>query len=103
MRKRWLHVSEKYLGSSFLFIPRIPQGIDIHLEDTTIARICVSDSIDRCIMGIYGEPNPRKLSQFWVYELRGDVVRPTIKQVPDRARTNEHWFIHPTIGNLIRP
>ena len=95
--RTWLHVSEVDLGQQFLFVPRIPET-RAECEDDQTPRICVSDSIKRCSMAIYGETRPLRPKTYFVYELRANVVKPTDWQVPDQYRTNEHWILSPTVG-----
>ncbi len=47
----YYHLSMKYYGEKIKLIPRVPQVNIKSLEDGHIPRICVSTSIDGCILG----------------------------------------------------
>ena len=62
--------------------PRVPKTIDsVNKEDNKIARICVCENPINCIKAI--------LPNIFVY-------KPTEKQVPDVAATNELWLMENT-------
>jgi len=90
-------VSNKNFDGQTLY-PRIPKNRMCN-EDEGIERICVSQSIDGCLIATYYvvgdivyvhtcEPNYDK------------VITPSIKQVEDSPFTGEQWIIEPVKMNL---
>jgi hypothetical protein len=95
------HVSEVYLGSNPVFIPRVPEGIDTDIECSNIPRICVAPTIEKCLMAITGDPRLESWigKELYIYRFENvEYVRPTDEQVPDAYRTDEHWILEETIA-----
>lgn len=69
-------------------IPRVPKS---DYEDQTIPRICFSDSIEGCLIGI-NENKDITGEIFKVYAIEtSDYYTPTLSEVPDRDVTGEVW------------
>jgi len=83
-------VSDKNFDGQILY-PRIPYN-RMDNEDDEIERICVSQSIDGCLLATY-----YGLTDIvYVHSCESDkVISPTIKQVPDTPFTGEQWIIEP--------
>lgn len=102
--RTWLHLSERDLGAEFIFTPRVPETRAIEEDDKT-PRICVSDTILRCLAAIDGVSTEYLGSYsgvptrpMYIYRLKGKGYRPTNEEVPDAYKTNEHWLLVPTKG-----
>lgn len=89
--KTFYFVSEKPVK---LLTPRIPHNFltENGYEDDVTKRICVSTSIDKCLIALsYSLQN----KEFYVYKINEDkYTKPTVKQVPDVHLTDEHWIEH---------
>ena len=74
-------------------IPRIPNNYMTKngYEDSTIPRVCFSESIDGCLIGLSKNLDGEEL---YVHIPVGDykVIIPTTKQVPDVNLTKERWI-----------
>ena len=74
-------------------VPRIPDNyMTKHgYEDSTTPRVCFSESIDGCLMGLSKNLDGEEL---YVHIPIGEykVIKPTTKQVPDVNLTKERWI-----------
>lgn len=71
-----------------ILIPRVPKS---DFEDQTIPRVCFSDSIEGCLIGI-NENKDISGQTFKVYAIETDnYYTPTLSEVPDRDITGEVW------------
>lgn len=113
MKKTFFHVSEKDLGATFKFTPRIPQS-RAEEEDDKIPRVCAAPSIAQCLIAIDGDPDLKRMYQnvplvlknppFAVYMFSVDekeIYIPTDEQVPDRYRTGEIWITKAVVGKRV--
>lgn len=81
------HLSE--VAGLYKLTPRIPSiALDTY-EDTTIPRVCFSDSIDGCLSALQYAGN------FFVYIPLNEpkLIIPTREQVKDAEFTHEHWCL----------
>ena len=87
------------------FVPRIPDR-SLNDEDSSIPRVCVSDSIDNCLRGcpdgylFFTESTVLQSAFLYVYEI--DMMKigfqnirlwqELIEMVPDAQKTKEYWI-----------
>ena len=84
--KTLYHLSKKPVA---LMTPRVPKS---DFEDQTTPRICFSDSIQGCLIGI-NENQDINGQRFKVYAIEtDDYYRPLLSEVPDRDITGEVWI-----------
>lgn len=93
------HVSRKFIGQSVIMTPQIPRTAP-QFEDRTIPRICISPTIEQCVMGISGTSLKEalkliKYKDWYVYITDSWDYIPA-KDVFDHHNTEEHWFLEPT-------
>lgn len=93
------HVSRQFIGQSVLMKPQIPRSAP-QFEDRTISRICVSPTIEQCMMGIAGTILKEALKlvkhkDWYIYTTSSWDYIPA-KDVFDHIDTEEHWFLEPT-------
>lgn len=92
------HISRKYLNESIQLTPRIPASAPAY-EDNKTPRICVSPTIEQCIMGIVGSDIKSALKKidtdWYIYKTDDDNYIPA-KDVFDHLETEEHWFCKKT-------
>ena len=90
------------------FIPTIPETAG-DTENKTIPRICMSDSVEKCISAIAScNRNMQKGSQFIVRVFNipntDNLVSPRFLKesgyVPDALENNEYWYIKPIKATL---
>lgn len=83
----YYHLSE--IGGLFNLTPRVPAISLDTFEDTSIPRVCFSDSIDGCISAL------QYASRFFVYVPLGNpkLITPTVEQVRDAQFTHEVWSL----------
>lgn len=87
-------------------VPRIPDNYMTKngYEDSTTPRVCFSESIDGCLMGLSKNLDGEEL---YVHIPIGEykVINPTTKQVPDVDLTKERWICEPVkiqcIGKIL--
>lgn len=71
--------------------PRIPEN-RLYGEDEEIERICVSQSVDGCLIATYY----CKGDEIYVHKCESNsVISPTIDQVADSYFTGEQWITEP--------
>lgn len=103
------HISDTYLGRKPLLTPRIPRSAKESGENVRTKRICVSPSIEQCVLGIdgvsYMEYSSLEIGKSWyVYQTskRGNPA----KNIGDFNTTEEHWIKEETrfeyFGRLFR-
>lgn len=106
---KFFHVSYDDLGESFEFTPRMPKWPAVD-ECRVSLRICVSRTIEGCLLGIAGVrslnnylvPNPDRYPPIAVYELHSDNFRyPTKSECHDSTHTGEIWILSKTIGTRV--
>lgn len=113
MKKTFFHISEKDLGETFKFTPRIPQS-RAEEEDDKIPRVCAAPSITQCLIAIHGDPDLKGMYQnvplvlknppFAVYLFSVDeteIYIPNDEQVPDCHRTGEIWITKAVVGERV--
>jgi len=85
------HISARDLGTTTTLKPRIPQYPN---EDKQTPRVCLSPSIEGCLMGASGQLHPKD-NIYYVYELTNSpkIYKPTKEQVYDVGRTGEVWAL----------
>ena len=84
--KTLYHLSKKPVT---LMTPIVPKS---DFEDQTTPRICFSDSIQGCLIGI-NENQDINGQRFKVYTIEADdYYRPLLSEVPDRDITGEVWI-----------
>ena len=93
------HVSRQFIGQSVVMKPQIPRSAP-HFEDRTIPRICVSPTIEQCMIGIAGTILKEALKlvkhkDWYIYTTTSWDYMPA-KDVFDHIDTEEHWFLEPT-------
>jgi len=83
-------VSKQNFDGKILY-PRIPKN-RMNNEDEEIERVCVSQSIDGCLIATYYDIG----DIIYVYTCESNkVISPTIKQVEDSPFTGEQWIVEP--------
>lgn len=89
------HVSSQK-KSKLRLEPRIPKNFftENGAENSTIPRVCLSDSVKGCLRGISMNLDGKTLH---VYEANSnkDIHVPSIKEVPDSKITGEVWSLSP--------
>lgn len=93
------HVSRQFIGQSVMMKPQIPRTAP-NYEDRTIPRICISPTIEQCLMGIAGANLQEALTllkgkDWYIYTTDSWDYIPA-KDVFDHIDTEEHWFLQPT-------
>jgi hypothetical protein len=108
MKNLWYHITQSTYSEEVLFEPPIPQDTD---GEPNVPRICVSSTIEQCLAGFTGMPvGESSLGQivnfcieekrpFVIYQLQGSPI--FADEIGDSYRTNEHWFLDPTYGELV--
>lgn len=93
------HVTREYYGNKVLFTPRVPPGqsvIELRGKYSHVPRICLSDTIDKCLLGI---TKMKLSSRMYVYRPIGrykiDWDSPR-DACPDWDITDECWLLEPT-------
>ncbi len=103
------HISDVYLGRKPLLTPRIPRAAKESGENIRTKRICVSPSIEQCVLGIDGINNMEFSSlevgkSWYVYKTSKRGI--PAKKVQDFETTEEHWIKEEThfdyFGKLFR-
>ena len=96
----WFHISKKFVGKNKTFMPKVPESA-LKDEEGNIPRICVSDSLYRCLLGLIGYSQLR--SYMFSAEFKENPCVYFTEKTPylppnasDFRRTNEHWFLYPT-------
>lgn len=85
---RYYFVSNQNFNGEILY-PRIPEN-RMNKEDSETKRICVSQSIDGCLVATYYDPE----DIIYVHYCESDkVTTPTVKQVEDAPITGEQWIL----------
>lgn len=101
----WYHLRREYLGKNPTIIPRVPtavyNNVICRVEEGDIPRICVSDNVFKCILGITGidEPSVEDIDRRFDENPCLYITDSTPYTPPnclDFRTTNEHWFIAPT-------
>lgn len=105
------HVSYNFTTDDFVknFKPRVPKWTTeerstpvLHMENSTIPRICFSDSINHAMSAAVYWPSEGE--EFMVYELTVDKDDPNLilpetlyaqDYVRDALETREHWYLEP--------
>lgn len=103
------HISDTYLGRKPLLTPRIPRSAHKSGEDIRTKRICVSPSIEQCVLGIdgisYMESSSLEVGKSWYVYKTNKKGRPA-KKIGDFETTEEHWIKEDThfeyFGKLFR-
>lgn len=93
------HVSRQFIGQSVIMKPQIPRSAP-DFEDRTTYRICISPTIEQCVMGISGTSLKEalkliKYKDWYIYTTNSWDYIPA-KDVFDHNNTEEHWFLEPT-------
>lgn len=115
----WYHVSKRFLGNEFVFKPKLPETAVIEREGDT-PRICVSDSIAKCLRAIDSGDNLTlksiiinfsDLKDEFSFETEEDLYAKNFRtpaiyvteetpilppDISDFRFNNEHWFLQPT-------
>lgn len=110
---KFYHVSVDIFNNIEVFKPRIPSSA-MKLEDKSIKRICVSDSIENCLNGIQYATllkntlfdsiddcyeymdDCNRLVKVYEFEYNGGLIKfpyEINKLVPDSIETQEHWIL----------
>ena len=100
----YFHITHEDFGDDFMFEVSLPKTA-LNSESKITNRICVSTSIDGCMMGIFGLRSMSNYknkhpwySQFYIYQFDGDFYKPTKMECSDVNVTDEHWILVDTIG-----
>lgn len=97
------HVSRKFIGQSVIMKTQIPRSAP-DFEDRTTPRICISPTIEQCVMGISGTSIKDALklikNQDWYIYTTDSWDYIPAKDVFDHNDTEEHWLLEPTKFNL---
>ena len=93
------HVSRQFIGQSVIMKPQIPKSAP-NYEDRTIPRICISPTIEQCVIGIAGTDIKSALKlikskDWYIYTTNSWDYIPA-KDVFDHLDTEEHWLLEPT-------
>lgn len=93
------HISRQFVGQSVMMKPQIPRSAP-QFEDRKIPRICISPTIEQCMMGIAGADLKEALKlvkhkDWYIYTTDSWDYIPA-KDVFDHMDTEEHWFLEPT-------
>lgn len=93
------HVSRQFIGQSVIMKPKVPNSAP-EFEDRKTPRICVSPTIEQCLMGIIGADLKLALKfikhkDWYIYTTDSWDYIPA-KDVFDHMDTEEHWFLQPT-------
>lgn len=97
----WYHVTDRYFGKKEIFVPRLPRdGSKFIIErEGDVPRICVSNSIFKCLRAIHGTED---LNSSRLYFSENPCVYFT-EEVPylppnctDFRANDERWFIKKT-------
>lgn len=93
------HISRQFVGQSVILKPQIPRTA-LQFEDRKIPRICISPTIEQCMMGIAGADLKEALKllknkDWYIYTTDSWDYIPA-KDVFDHMDTEEHWFLEPT-------
>lgn len=96
----WFHISKKFLGNKVTLTPNVPDSAN-SFEEGNIPRICVGDTIFKCLLGIVGYKHldSKMLSTEFVENPCVYFTEKTPYLPPnasDFRTTNEHWFLYPT-------
>jgi len=85
------HLSKNKLSSTSM-TPRVPKS---DYEDQTTPRICMSNSIQGCLIGI-NEDKDITGKKFYVYFYEtNEYYKPSSKEVKDVSVTGEVWILKP--------
>jgi hypothetical protein len=103
------HISDTYLGRKPLLTPRIPRVAKESRENIRTKRICVSPSIEQCVLGIdgvsYMESSSLEVGKSWYVYQTTKKGKPA-RKVQDFDTTEEHWIKEETrfeyFGKLFR-
>lgn len=103
------HISDTYLGRKPLLTPRIPRVAKESGENIRTKRICVSPSIEQCVLGIdgvsYMESSSLEVGKSWYVYQTTKKGKPA-RKVQDFDTTEEHWIKEETrfeyFGKLFR-
>ena len=92
------HVSEENLNNKVL-TPRIPTNswfIDNGYEDNKTPRICVTKSIDNCLIAIGDDIKDMVLNVYVLEKVDEELItkKPSKEEVPDVEVTNELWILN---------
>lgn len=93
------HISRKDLGDCIVLIPRVP-AYRAHGENSTIPRICCSQSIYNCLIAMEAaaDLDDKNVTNLYVYCAYVDpliIYQPESDEVPDAFYTNELWILQP--------
>lgn len=93
------HISRQFVGQSVMMKPQIPRSAP-QFEDRKIPRICISPTIEQCMMGIAGADLREalklvKYKDWYIYTTDSWDYIPA-KDVFDHMDTEEHWFLELT-------
>lgn len=111
------HISLDIFKNIEVFIPRVPKSI-IKNEDSTIPRVCISDNLKNCLMGMTymskywkrvtddcdtnfelfdGDEVCPRILKVYEFEIEDSLVTPEELNdknlVPDAIQTNEYWSL----------
>ncbi len=95
--KPYFHVSAKDLSNSLILFPRIPYNFLTRngFENNITPRVCLSDSILGCLLGLGANIADKILH---VYQVDYSYSQPKLKfidntEVPDQSITKEVWSV----------
>lgn len=94
------HLSYENLGGKTLKPRPLEKWRAMEGENWRSSRICVSTSIDGALSSLLDSDLNPFGKEFWVHVpvsleelfLKGNVYKPSLKQVPDSEATGEHWL-----------
>lgn len=93
---KFYHITERYKGNPLFLKPVIPNNYLTQngYEDMITPRICVCESIDKCLEAMSRNIKGEELH---VYSCESDFyVIPDISKVPDADCTEERWLMQDT-------
>lgn len=88
----FFHCSKELYKNGTIFKPRIPIN-KMNCEDTQTKRVCVSQSIDGCLVAIGGF-NVGDTVHVYTCGFEGNTYKPSCYEVPDVAFTGEEWVVN---------
>jgi hypothetical protein len=109
MNQFWYHVNRNFHGETAMLEPKVP--IKRYKDEGNIPRICVSNSIFKCLRYMYGERvftisdflylltgnrniKNTKIHNFSIYKTNHIPYIPPL--IRDFEFNDERWFIYPT-------
>lgn len=98
----WYHITKMtHAKKVFTFTPSVPKGVNAIYYEGDIPRICVSDTVFKCLRGVTGQTLlfASDITEYWdenpcVYYTEETPFMPP--QFNDFRVNNEHWFTSPT-------